>query len=171
MKPCAWGHNWATLFPGDNNMQTWPSRLGESRIWDSKIWSRVPWDSDPRMTALVGTGSSCKWQTRPLIREGMPHQQTCNCLAIIKVWSWAPDGCLTPRQTGRLAVGGNIILNLTCVSQLRVAVVKSEKLVAEAPLDRFINVASAYTLQSTNLGTDVATYAGLTAGTTASDTL
>jgi hypothetical protein len=37
------------------------------------------------------------------------------------MWSRAPDGCLTPRQTGRLTVG-----------QLRAAVVRSEKLVAEA---------------------------------------
>jgi hypothetical protein len=28
--------NWDTLFLGDINTGTWPSRLGESRIWDSK---------------------------------------------------------------------------------------------------------------------------------------
>jgi hypothetical protein len=42
VKPNAWGCNWATLFLGDINMRTWPSRLGESRIWDSKMWSWVP---------------------------------------------------------------------------------------------------------------------------------
>jgi hypothetical protein len=26
----------------------------------------------------------CKLQSRPLVREGAPHQQTCNCLKIIK---------------------------------------------------------------------------------------
>jgi hypothetical protein len=30
-----------------------------------------------------------------------------------KNWSRAPDGCLTPRQTGRLTVGHNITLTLT----------------------------------------------------------
>jgi hypothetical protein len=32
-------------------------------------------------------------QTRPLVREGVPHQQTRNCLTVIKIWYWAPDGC------------------------------------------------------------------------------
>jgi hypothetical protein len=43
------------------------------RIWESKIWSRVPRDSDPRMTALARASSSCKRQTRPLIRESTPQ--------------------------------------------------------------------------------------------------
>jgi hypothetical protein len=30
-----------------------------------------------------------------------------------KNWSRVPDGCLTPRQTGRLTVGRNITLTLT----------------------------------------------------------
>jgi hypothetical protein len=60
---------------------------GKSRIGDSKIWSRVPWDSDPRMIALARASSSCKRQTRPLIRQRAPHQQTRNCLKVIKIWS------------------------------------------------------------------------------------
>jgi hypothetical protein len=32
---------------------------------------------------------------------------------LIKVWSWAPDGCLTPRQIGRMTVGCNVTLTLT----------------------------------------------------------
>jgi hypothetical protein len=87
-------------------------RLGEYQIWDIKIWSWVSEDSDQRMTALARTSSSCKWQTHPLVREEAPHQQTRNCLTVIKICSWAPDGCLTPRQTGRLTVGRNIILTL-----------------------------------------------------------
>jgi hypothetical protein len=31
-KPSARGYNWATLFPGDINTGTWPSRLGESQM-------------------------------------------------------------------------------------------------------------------------------------------
>jgi hypothetical protein len=50
-------------------------------------------------------------QTSPLVREGVRHQQTRNSLAVIKIWSWVPNGCLTPRETGRLTVDRNI--NLT----------------------------------------------------------
>jgi hypothetical protein len=62
-------------------------RKGTSRIWDSKIWSRVPWDSDSRMTELAWASSNCKRQTRPLVRETAPHQQTRNSLTLIKIWS------------------------------------------------------------------------------------
>jgi hypothetical protein len=101
--PCSWG---------DLNTGTWSSRLGESRIWDGKIWSWVPRDSDPRITALARPSSNSKWQIHPLVREGTPHQQTRNCLTVIKIWSCAPDGGLTPRQTGRLTVCRNITLTL-----------------------------------------------------------
>jgi hypothetical protein len=36
-KPSAWGYKRATLFLGDINTGTWPSRLGESRICDIKM--------------------------------------------------------------------------------------------------------------------------------------
>jgi hypothetical protein len=57
-------------------------------------------------------------QTRLLVREGAPHQQTRNCLKHNqgengKNWSRVPDGCLTPRRTGRLTVGRNVALTLT----------------------------------------------------------
>jgi hypothetical protein len=61
-------------------------------------------------------GKNWKLQTRLLVREGSPHQQTRNCLKIIeregKDWSRVPNGCLTPGQTGRLTVGRNITLTL-----------------------------------------------------------
>jgi hypothetical protein len=82
----------ATLFVVYINTGIWPSRLGESRIWDSKIWSWVPRDSDPRMTVLARTSSGYKRQTRPLIREGPPHQQTRNCRRVTRIWSWALNG-------------------------------------------------------------------------------
>jgi hypothetical protein len=87
-------------------------RKGKSRIWDSKIWPRVPRESDPKRTALAKERSNSKRQTRPLVREGAPHQQTRSCLTVIKIWSYAPDGCFIPRQTGRLTVGRNIRLRL-----------------------------------------------------------
>jgi hypothetical protein len=43
-------------------------------------------------------------------RLGSLHRQIRNCLAVVTIWSWAPDGRLTPRETGRLTVGRNIIL-------------------------------------------------------------
>jgi hypothetical protein len=88
--------------------------LQESWILDSKIWPWVARDSDPRMTVPARANSNCKWQTHPLICEGAPHQQTHNCLTVIKIWSWIPDGCLTPRQTGQLTIDHNITLTLTC---------------------------------------------------------
>jgi hypothetical protein len=51
-------------------------RKGKSRIWARKIWSRVPCDSDPKMTALARPRRNCKRQTRPLVRQSAPHQQT-----------------------------------------------------------------------------------------------
>jgi hypothetical protein len=57
-------------------------------------------------------GQRRKRQTGPFVRDGESHQQTRNCLTVIKIWSWAPDGCLTQRQTGRLTVGRNITLPL-----------------------------------------------------------
>jgi hypothetical protein len=64
------------------------------------------------MTALAMASGNCEGQIRPILREGAPHEQTYNCLTVIKIWSWAPDGCLTPKQPGRLAVGHNITLTL-----------------------------------------------------------
>jgi hypothetical protein len=65
------------------------------------------------MTALARTSSNRQRQTRPLIKESSPHQQTHKSLTVLKTWPWAPDGCLTPRETGRQTVGRNVILILT----------------------------------------------------------
>jgi hypothetical protein len=87
-------------------------RKEKSRIWDSKIYSRVPGESEPKRTALARTRRNCKRRTGPLVRESAPHEQTRNCLTVIRIWSWAPDGCFIPKQTGRLIVGRNISLRL-----------------------------------------------------------
>jgi hypothetical protein len=81
--------------------------------------------------------SKCKGQTRPLAREGAPHRQTRNCLTVIKIWSWAPDGCLKPRQTGRLTVRRNITLisDLT----LRVDSWSNELVVRESPAGKKVS--------------------------------
>jgi hypothetical protein len=103
--PCFWGK--LIQKPG---LPGW----GSLRNWDGKIWSWGPQDSDPRKTVLARPSNNWKLQTGSLIREGAPHQQTCNCIKIIqkgkKNWSRVPDGYLTPRQVGRLTVGHNITL-------------------------------------------------------------
>jgi hypothetical protein len=96
------GCNWATLFLGDINKGTWPSNLGESEISDNKIWSWVLQESDPRMSVLERPSNSYKLQTHPLIREGAPYQEPVSSPTVIRIWPWALDGCLIPRQTGRL---------------------------------------------------------------------
>jgi hypothetical protein len=37
----AWGYNWATLSPGDINMETWSSRLGVGRGTDDPTPEKV----------------------------------------------------------------------------------------------------------------------------------
>jgi hypothetical protein len=73
--------------------------------------------------------SNFKRQTRPLVREGALNQQTRNCQTIIKIWSYAPEGCFIPRQTGRLTVGRNIRLRLsmcgTAEKKHKLVVIKS----------------------------------------------
>jgi hypothetical protein len=112
------GYNWAALFLGYLNTGTWLSRFGDSRTWGRKIWSRVPWDWNPRMTALARTSSDCKWQTRPLDREGAPYQQMHICPTLIKIWSWVSSRCLTSRHTVRLTVRYNITSTFSSLSPL-----------------------------------------------------
>jgi hypothetical protein len=96
------------------SMQSAPRLHKEPILCGSKVWSWVPLDLNPGMTALSRNSISCKRQTRTFVREGAPHQQTRKCLTVTKICSWAPDGSLTPRYTGRLTVGRNISLTLTC---------------------------------------------------------
>jgi hypothetical protein len=93
------------------DQQTFP-RVLMCSIRGSKVWSRVPRGSDPRMSTHERTSSSCNRQTSPLVRKSTPHQQTRNCLTVIKICSYAPDGCFIPRQTGRLTVGRNFKLRM-----------------------------------------------------------
>jgi hypothetical protein len=53
-----------------------------------------------QMTDLSSRQRGCSTSTNPQ-------------LTVIKIRCWAPDGCLTPGQTGRLTVGCNITLTLT----------------------------------------------------------
>jgi hypothetical protein len=67
-------------------------------------------------SALMKSSSSCKRQTRPLVREGSP---TLNFLTVIKIWSWIIDCGMTPRQIDRLTVGDNVALILSQFIQWR----------------------------------------------------
>jgi hypothetical protein len=82
----AWRFNLTFLSLGGINAKIWLSSLGSLKFET---------DSDRRMTPLTRPSNACKLQTRPLFREGAPYQQTTSYLTEIKVWSWAPDGCLT----------------------------------------------------------------------------
>jgi hypothetical protein len=73
--PCGGGVEYLHCDPASRRRR----RKGKSQYWDSKIWSEVPRDSDPRMTALARASSTCKRQTRPLVREGAPQAQDRNC--------------------------------------------------------------------------------------------
>jgi hypothetical protein len=71
-----------------------------------------------------------KLQTRPLVREGATLQNNKPATAKEisrrkKSWLPDPDGCLTPRRTGRLIVGCKLTSNSTWVVQrLRLAFCK-----------------------------------------------
>jgi hypothetical protein len=47
-----------------------------------------------------------------LLRDGVPHEGTRNCLPVIRRWAWAPDECLVSRHTGRLTVDRNMNLSV-----------------------------------------------------------
>jgi hypothetical protein len=77
-------------------------RKVKSQIWESKLGPRFLRDSDPKLTALAKASSNSKRQTRPLVREGTPNQQTHKCQTIINILSLAQNWWFVPRQTGRL---------------------------------------------------------------------
>jgi hypothetical protein len=89
------------------------------------------------MTALAKASSNCKRQARPLVREGAPHQQTRTCLTVTRIWSWATEGFLTPRQTVRVTIGGNITLTLT--TTLKFDSWSNELVVRQSPVGKNAN--------------------------------
>jgi hypothetical protein len=94
-------YNWATLFLGEINTGTWPSRMWESQIREVKYGHETLGIRTRERLRWRRPASSCKLQALPLVREGAQHQQTRNCLKIIKkkkTFSRVPDECLTPGQ-------------------------------------------------------------------------
>jgi hypothetical protein len=85
---------------------------------DSKVWARVLWVLDLRVTALARPSINCtdKFQSRPLVREGVLQEESRKCLTIFLMevkenGLGVPDGGLIPGQTGRLTVGRMLTLN------------------------------------------------------------
>jgi hypothetical protein len=70
MEPSAWRCKWAIMFLGDINTEIWSSSFWDFRIWDETCGTRT---------------RECKRQTRPIIRESAPHEQTRNCMTLIKM--------------------------------------------------------------------------------------
>jgi hypothetical protein len=70
----------AIICTGWGNTEPGPQGWVSLKDRDNKLCSWVPWDSDLRKTVLSMPGKNWKLQTRLLIREGAPHQQTRNCL-------------------------------------------------------------------------------------------
>jgi hypothetical protein len=62
-------------------------------------------------------GPAARTKDRPdLSSERAPHKnKIVTVTQVINIWSWAPDGCFIPRQTGRLTVGRNVRLRLSNV--------------------------------------------------------
>jgi hypothetical protein len=116
MEPRARGYNWTTLFLGDINTGTWPSRLGESH----KAVSSAGLGPESDCSGKTQKQLYSKLQTHTLVREGAPQQEICNCQtenkSLVKGFRWGP----TPRQTGRLTVDRKVTLTSTSTSILNV---------------------------------------------------
>jgi hypothetical protein len=74
-----------------------------------------PAELGPENDCAGEDSSGCNRQTRPLVREGAPYRQARKSQTIIKIWSYAPDRGLIPRETGRLTVGRNITVLFSSV--------------------------------------------------------
>jgi hypothetical protein len=67
-----------------------PPALGKAHV-NNHLCDNVTWRA-ARKPEWLSTSSIYKVQTRPLVREGVPHKQGCNCqTVIINIWSWPPD--------------------------------------------------------------------------------
>jgi hypothetical protein len=93
--PVPGGYNWSTLF----HVQ----RVSNEKVKCGSDFCRT-WTRD---LPLVRPRSNCTSTYRP-IRDGIPQQNTTKCPTVIKIWSWDPDGCPTPRQINRLTTRHNI---------------------------------------------------------------
>jgi hypothetical protein len=106
--PCSWGISIRGPGPpGLGSLESETVTCGqESRGTGTREWLR--W-----------RGPAAIVKDRPVLSsEREPHINKPQ-LTEIKIWSWAPDGCLTPRQIGWLTVVRNITLNMTLTRPLK----------------------------------------------------
>jgi hypothetical protein len=60
---------------------------------------------------LVPESDCAGWdQRQSWATKRTSRQRRSNCLTVMTIWSYAPDGCFIRSQSGRLIVGGNIRL-------------------------------------------------------------
>jgi hypothetical protein len=83
-----------------SNLRWWsvvsgPAGLGPESDYTGEDLQRL-WAADP----------SSRWGG-----GGGAHQHARDCLTVVEVWSWAPDGCFVPGRNGQLTVGHNIRLD------------------------------------------------------------
>jgi hypothetical protein len=87
--PTAWEYNWANL------------QVGQVSNLRHRIREWLRW-----------LGPAAVANDRPVLSsERAPH--IIKPASVWQIWSWAPDGYWTPRQTGRMTVGRNRSLTLT----------------------------------------------------------
>jgi hypothetical protein len=83
-------------FMGDNEGRVQPDPCGggveylhrdpASRRRRQKYGREIHGTRDSRKTALARASSIYNRRTRPLVREGAPQKQDCNCQTIINIW-------------------------------------------------------------------------------------
>jgi hypothetical protein len=119
-KLCRRKRSWPNLNPNPVLQEPGLPGWGGLKNRGNKLCSRVQWDSDLRKDALAMPGKNWKVQTRPLVREGAPRQETRNCKKNLRMGkrSRVPGGCLIPRRTGRQTVRRNVTLTLTLLESL-----------------------------------------------------
>jgi hypothetical protein len=70
--------------------------------WDSNVWIWVLRDCDHWQIAFQVTDPFSHQRERPKTKNKATVRQKKGKR---KIWSWAPKGCPTPRQIGRMTVG------------------------------------------------------------------
>jgi hypothetical protein len=100
--------NWILLIPcGGQVPPPWPCESREATKWKVSNLRRRSVVAGPAglgPAAVVG-GGPVFWFGGG---GGAPHRRARDCLTVMKVWSWAPDGCFVQGRAGRLTVCRNM---------------------------------------------------------------
>jgi hypothetical protein len=116
-----WRRNWFPVRDGLNLYILFTSARNQQGSgppgWGSLECETVKYGHESRETR---TREWLRWRVPSAIINDRPFLSSARALHIkkpatvwlIRMWSWARDGRLTPRQTGRLTVGRNVTLYL-----------------------------------------------------------